>query len=392
MSRLSHMLVFLGVGSTLVVGWHRYLWVRLVRDTALAGTPRAVATAAIVSLGVAMVVMLPLGRALPRAWAAPFAWVAFGWMGFAFLLFVALVGADLAKLVLGARSALAASGAVVDPERRALIARGLAGVSLAVGLVLGASGVASARGRAKIARVRVPLAKLPAALDGLTIVQISDLHVGPTVGRAMLARIVDEVNALGADLVAITGDLVDGSVAELGADVAELGRLASRHGTFFVTGNHEYYAGAAAWVDELSRLGVRVLRNEHVTLGHAGGELDLAGVDDFSARGLATGHAHDLPSAVRGRDESRVLVLLAHQPRSVFEAARLGVDLQLSGHTHGGQIFPWNWLVRLQQPFVAGLHQVGATWLYVSRGTGYWGPPMRVGSPPEITVIELTRA
>jgi uncharacterized protein len=192
------------------------------------------------------------------------------------------------------------------------------------------------------------------------------------------------VNALRPDLVAGTGDLVDGSVRELGRAVAHLGRLQARHGVYFVTGNHEYYSGAEEWVAHLETLGIKPLRNEHVRIGDEGG-FDLAGIDDHSAR-------PDLKKALGGRDASRACVLLAHQPRGIELADELGVDLQLSGHTHGGQMFPWNLLVRLQQPFVAGLHKLRRAQIYVSCGTGYWGPPMRVGAPAEITEIELVDA
>jgi predicted MPP superfamily phosphohydrolase len=161
---------------------------------------------------------------------------------------------------------------------------------------------------------------------------------------------------------------------------------------YFVTGNHEYYSGAAPWCEELARLGIKVLRNERVIIGDAEASFDLAGIDDAHARDFGDGHGADLARAVHGRDPARELVLLAHQPRAVFEAVVHGVGLQLSGHTHGGQIWPWNWLVRLQQPVVAGLARFGDTQVYVSRGTGYWGPPMRLGAPAEITRVTLRTA
>ena len=239
--------------------------------------------------------------------------------------------------------------------------------------------------------MRVPLRRLPAGLDGTTVVQLTDLHIGPTIGRTWLEGIVARVNALEPHIVAITGDLVDGTVDDLRHAVAPLGELRARHGVFFVTGNHEYYAGAPAWMAELKRLGVRVLRNERVSIGEGADSFDLAGVDDLSSYGQAPGHGPDLPRALDGRDPTRELVLLAHQPKAVKEAARFGVGLQLSGHTHGGQIWPWGHLVKLQQPFVAGLAREKDTILYVSKGTGYWGPPMRLGAPAEITRLVLVR-
>jgi predicted MPP superfamily phosphohydrolase len=246
-----------------------------------------------------------------------------------------------------------------------------------------------------VRQVRVRLARLPARLHGTTIVQITDLHVGSLQGREFVEQVVEQVNALSPDVIAITGDLVDGSVERLRHAVEPLGRLRARHGTFFVTGNHEYYtssdqrAGVAAWTAELGRLGVRVLHNERVRIGDAAAGFDLVGVPDWSARSLGHGHAPNLARALAGRSPDDEVVLLAHQPKAIREAAERGVGLQLSGHTHGGQIWPWRYLVRLDQPFVSGLHRVGDTQIYVSRGTGTWGPPMRLGEPAEITRVVL---
>ncbi len=266
-------------------------------------------------------------------------------------------------------------------------------------------GFLNARRTAGVVRVDVPIRDLPAALSGFTIAQLSDIHVGPTIKRSYIQRIVDSVNALGADMVAITGDLVDGTVAELRDHIAPLGDLRARHGTFVVTGNHEYYAGAHAWIAELRRLGLRVLLNEHVVLqtrNVKGAQTDeeilesalvIAGVTDYTAAHFDAAHAsdphravHDAPPLVHTR------VLLAHQPRSAPAAAEAGYHLQLSGHTHGGQFFPWNLFVPLQQPFTAGLHKLREMWVYTSRGTGYWGPPKRFGAPSEITLLTLVPA
>ncbi|RZL93500.1 MAG: metallophosphoesterase, partial [Variovorax sp.] len=239
------------------------------------------------------------------------------------------------------------------------------------------------------------------ALQGFTIAQLSDIHVGPTIKGGYIHRIVEAVNKLGADVVAITGDLVDGSVAELRDHIAPLGGLRARHGTYVVTGNHEYYAGAPAWIAELRRIGLRVLLNEHVVLrqdtpGRSTGDseaLVLAGVTDYTAGHFDAAQASDPEGALAGAPTgSTTRVLLAHQPRSAPAAAEAGYQLQLSGHTHGGQFFPWNLFVPLQQPFTAGLHRLKDMWVYVSRGTGYWGPPKRFGAPSEITLLRLVRA
>jgi predicted MPP superfamily phosphohydrolase len=249
-----------------------------------------------------------------------------------------------------------------------------------------------ARRVAPVVHVEIAVEGLHVALEGFTIAQISDLHVGPTIKRPFVEKVVERVNRLGADMVAITGDLVDGSVGELAHHTAPLAGLESRHGTYVVTGNHEYYSGAHAWIGELRRLGARVLLNEHVVLEHDGAALTVAGVTDWSAHHFDPSHRSDPQAAAQGSPEHATRVLLAHQPRSALNAERAGYHVQLSGHTHGGQFWPWNLFVRLQQPFTAGLERVGRMSIYVSRGTGYWGPPMRFGIPSEITRIRLVRA
>jgi predicted MPP superfamily phosphohydrolase len=253
-------------------------------------------------------------------------------------------------------------------------------------------GFVMARRVARVVDVEVPLADLPAQLEGFTIAQISDIHVGPTIKRNFVEAIVDRVNRLGADMVAITGDVVDGSVRDLAHDTEPLARLESRHGTYVVTGNHEYYSGAHEWIRELRRLGTRVLLNEHVVLDHDGAKLAVAGVTDYSAHHFDPSHKSDPYAALAGAPADALKVLLAHQPRSASSAADAGYHLQLSGHTHGGQFWPWNFFVRLQQPFTAGLNRLGRMWVYINRGAGYWGPPMRFGVPSEITLIRLVRS
>jgi len=262
---------------------------------------------------------------------------------------------------------------------------------LGVAVLLTAAGTWGAQ-RPRVVRVTVPIAGLPKDLEGFRIVQLSDLHVGATIKRPFVRAVVDAANRLDADVVALTGDVADGLVASLRAEVAPLAELRARYGKFFVSGNHDYYWDAAAWHGEVERLGFGVLTNAHRLLTRGTGRLLLAGVTDASASHLMPGHASNPAAALAGAPESDVKVLLAHQPKSAFAARAAGFDLQLSGHTHGGQFFPFNLIVRLFQPFVAGLHRLERMWLYVSRGTGYWGPPLRLGAPSEITQIELTRA
>ena len=262
----------------------------------------------------------------------------------------------------------------------------------AAALLMTAWGLINARRTARVVAVDVPIADLPASLHGFTIAQISDIHVGPTIKGDYLKSIVGAVNRLQADMVAVTGDLVDGSVAQLRSHVASLASLTSRHGTYFVTGNHEYYSGVTAWVAELRRLGVNVLLNEHVVLRHNDGELVIAGVTDHSGHHFDESHRSDPAAAIATAPDHVLRILLAHQPRSAAAALQAGFQLQLSGHTHGGQFWPWNFFVRLQQPFTAGLHRLQSLWVYTSRGTGYWGPPKRFGAPSEITHLRLVPA
>jgi predicted MPP superfamily phosphohydrolase len=269
-----------------------------------------------------------------------------------------------------------------------------------VALAVSLAGLWNARRTAAVVRVDVPITNLPASLEGFNIAQISDIHVGPTIRAGYLQRIVARVNLLNADMVAITGDLVDGSVDSLGKQVASLSGLHSRYGSYFVTGNHEYYSGAQQWVDKLRDMGITVLMNEHVVIDHAhdsqsgdSATIVVAGVTDFGAHHFDESQRSDPHRALLDAPEgAHVKLLLAHQPRSAAAAADAGFDLQLSGHTHGGQFWPWSYFVRLQQPFTAGLTKLNQLWVYTSRGTGYWGPPKRFCAPSEITLLRLVRA
>ncbi|MBW2735544.1 MAG: metallophosphoesterase [Deltaproteobacteria bacterium] len=373
-----------------MLGVHFYLWTRLVRDTALPLGWRRVLTIALGTLMFGLASFFLLRRSLPLETGRVVLFPIYVWMGMMFLIFVMLLSGDLLRLVFKIATALRNDGPM-DSSRRLFISRTIAGAvtTSAIGLTTLASRSALALSNVVVEKVTVPLQRLPEALDGFRIVQLSDLHIGPTLDKHWLEGIVARVNALKPDLVAITGDLVDGSVEELGGEVAALAQLKAPHGVYFCTGNHEYYSGVGDWCTHLPKLGVRVLRNERVSIERGSATFDLAGVDDFNARGMALGHGPALSRALEERDTSRELILLAHQPRQIFEAAKAGVGLQLSGHTHGGQIWPWHYLVRLQQPYVAGLIDHEGTQLYISQGTGFWGPPLRLGTRAEITEITL---
>ena len=288
---------------------------------------------------------------------------------------------------------LAANGLLIDAATSQQLRSWSAAAVPVLAVLVTFVGFVNARRRAAIRTVEIPIAGLPEALRGFSIVQITDIHVGATIKNGYVSRIVDAVNELEADMIAVTGDLVDGSVGRLAPHTEPLGRLTARYGTFFVTGNHEYYSGAHAWIVEMRRLGLSVLLNEHVVLKHFGESVVVAGVTDLSAHHFDPAHRSNPVSALAGAPEgAAVKVLLAHQPRSAFAAAQAGFHLQLSGHTHGGQFFPWNLVVKLFEPFSAGLHRLDDLWLYVSRGTGYWGPPQRFGAPSEITHLKLVPA
>lgn len=278
---------------------------------------------------------------------------------------------------------------VEDPARRIFITNTL-NASVISAAALGTSyGVYEARRLPRILEVDIPIDGLEPGLDGFRIVQLSDIHVGPTIRKKMFERIVEATNDLKPDLIAITGDLVDGLVSSLWKDVEPITDLKAKHGVFFATGNHEYYWDGPAWCEALSQNGINVLINEHRIIEHNGSRLLIAGCTDYTAGQHVKEHESDPEAAIANAAEHNASILLAHQPRSIFAAVRAGFDLQLSGHTHGGQFWPWNMVIGLFHPFSVGLDKLEKTWIYVSRGTGYWGPPMRIGAPSEITVITL---
>ncbi|WP_019341826.1 metallophosphoesterase [Stutzerimonas stutzeri] len=272
------------------------------------------------------------------------------------------------------------------------VAQGSAVTVVAAVVAVTLFGLLNARRTARVVERDIALQNLPPALEGFNIVQLSDIHVGPTIKQGYIEAIVKRVNQLSPDLIVITGDLVDGSVADLADDIAPLAQLRAGHGVYVVTGNHEYYSGADSWIAEFERLGMAVLLNRHVLVERAGARLVLAGIADYSAELFRPGHRSDPVAALAGAPSDVPRILLAHQPRSAKAAMAAGCDLQLSGHTHGGQFWPWMHFVRWQQPWVAGLQRIDEMQIYISRGTGYWGPPLRFGAPSEISRIRLIRA
>lgn len=358
----------------IIIGLHIYIGWRLLPALPLSMMGEIVGW---ILLGLSALLM-PLGMftrflALRPTLADRISWAGSIVMGWFSSLLVLTLLRDLVLLAFGTPS-LASKSAIA--------------VILAAALVT-IIGYVNARRLAQVIRIDIPLAGLPTSLVGFTIVQISDIHVGPTIKGDYVAAIVDRVNSLGADLIAITGDVVDGSVSQLSSHTAPLARLRARHGAFVVTGNHEYYSGALEWMAEFHSLGIQGLMNEHVVIDHDGEQLVIAGVTDYSAHLFDLEQRSDPLAALAGSPEGIHRILLAHQPRTAAAAAHAGFDLQLSGHTHGGQFWPWNLFVVLQQPFTAGLHRLDRLWVYTSRGTGYWGPPKRFGAPSEITLLRL---
>lgn len=358
---------------------HLYIGWRIAPQ--LPGPAASILFGATLVVSIALIPAAFLGRrARDRAAADRWTWAGMLTLGLFSMLLVATLLRDLLLLLAWPFDwpALAAQTALAVPA--------LASLATLWGLV-------EARRTARVRRIDIPVAGLPAALQGFTIAQITDIHVGPTVKAPYVRRIVDAVNRLNADAVALTGDLVDGRVSDLREDVAPLAALRSRHGTFFVTGNHEYYSGAIEWVALLSTLGLRVLINQHVVLNHDGGALVMAGVADYSAHHFVPGHRSDALRSLAGAPaDAGLRILLAHQPRSAEAAVDAGFDVQLSGHTHGGQYWPFSLFVRLQQPYTAGLHRLRTMWVYTSRGTGYWGPPLRLGAASEIALLRFVAA
>ncbi|WP_190134936.1 metallophosphoesterase [Streptomyces longispororuber] len=425
-------LTLLGVAAVLG-GLLWYVWRRVVRDTTAKGSwGRRLGTAAY-----AAGPLLTFAALAAERTGAPFllqqilAWPGFLWLAFALYLLLALLVGELVRLSLRgwvtARPALEDEARSADeggkgaqPHREAAAQPGQEGhtgpqpgpeghteprprqegdtgalprrLFVARTVAAGAATVAAAtvgygtygvlRGP-RVKRVTVPLAKLPRAAHGFRIAVVSDIHLGPVLGESFARRVVDTVNSTQPDLIAIVGDLVDGDVEDLAGAARPLADLRARHGAYFVTGNHEYFSGAEQWVEHVRSLGLRPLENARTELPY----FDLAGVNDV--QGEADGQGPDFAKALGDRDRRRASVLLAHQPVVVHDAVEHGVDLQLSGHTHGGQLWPNNFLADLANPTLAGLERYGDTQLYVTRGAGAWGPPVRVGAPSDVTVVEL---
>ena len=395
--------MFIVVLSTILGLMQLYVWKRLVKDTTRPGPTRWVLTAALIALTTVLVATLIVPRVIGGTTAAWIAWPGYFWFALVVYLFLTLLVLEPVRLALRGwvkrkaveATAITTTQPVADEptaspavNRRLFLARASAVAAGAASVSLVGVGAANALGPPDLLQVPVRLRRLDPAFNGFRIAVVSDIHLGPLSGRAHTERIVRMINDTEPDLVAIVGDLVDGTVEELGPAAEPLRDLVSREGTFFVTGNHEYFVeDPFSWLRELERLGVQPLRNENTEIRRGAAAFDLAGVNDIA--GESSSDPPDFDRALSGLDSSQPTVLLAHQPVLVGEAAARGVALQLSGHTHGGQMWPFHYIVRAVQPSLAGLSTVDDTQLYVSRGAGFWGPPVRVGAPPDITVLSL---
>jgi predicted MPP superfamily phosphohydrolase len=390
--------LFIVVLTAVLALMHLYLWKRLVEDTTRRGPARWVLTVVLVGLGALLIATLLLPRVFGVRESPWYAWPGYLWFGLLFYLFLTLLVLEPVRLALRSwvkRAPSTAKAAEPEPDagtqavnRRVFLARASAAAAGAASVALVGVGVSRAMGPPDLLRVPVRLRRLDAALNGFRIAVVSDIHLGPLAGRGHTERIVRMINETEPDLVAVVGDLVDGTVEELGPVAEPLRDLVSREGTFFVTGNHEYFVeDPSSWLRELERNGVHSLRNENTLIRRGAGAFTLAGVNDIA--GAQHSDPPDFDRALSGADASRPTILLAHQPVMVDDAAGRGVDLQLSGHTHGGQMWPFHYLVRAVQPSLAGLSTVGDTQLYVTRGAGFWGPPVRIGARPDITVVSL---
>ncbi|MEZ4450099.1 MAG: metallophosphoesterase [Nannocystaceae bacterium] len=386
--------LFTAILTAISLGLHVYVASRLLAGADLSPRGRRIAWGAALTSGLALPWIFRLMTRAGEGWADGLAYVGWVLLGAFSILFALLLAVDVALLIgrIGARL-VGRRLLPEDPGRRRFLRRVLnLGVVGATALLSGV-GVVQARRRAAIKRVTIPIEGLPAALHGFKIAQISDLHVGPTIRGDDMRAVTEAVNELGADLVAVTGDLVDGSVERLAPHVAPLGELRSRHGTFFVTGNHDYFSGALAWMKHCAEaLGWEVLGNRHTVVEHDGARIVVAGVHDLTSHRFVDDHISDPKAAIAGAPAADLRVLLAHQPKSILDAAGLGFHLQLSGHTHGGQYFPFTRILRAVLRFTTGLTRVDDTWLYINAGTTYWGPPMRLDSAQEITLVELAAA
>lgn len=391
MPRILSLLIFLSVGTLIISSIHYYLWVRIVKDAVFNVTYRNIGTYLFIFFAISFPFSIILSRLLSLKYSYPILWLSYLWLGVMMLFFFSFIFADLLKVIYCIFTKLLNFETfIIDIERRQFISRFIASGASAIVLVSTGIAIKNWYSKAVVKKIKIQLSELPDIFKGFKIVQISDIHMGQMMTGKGLKEIVDIVNNLKPDLIAITGDLVDGSTSQLSDDVSFIKNLKAEHGVYFVTGNHEYYSGVEKWTKQIEKFNIKVLQNESVMIQKENDYFYLVGVNDHEAKRFGKAHAPDFKKAFSGLDNARKKILLAHQPKDVRPASEYDTDLVLSGHTHGGQIWPFNYLVYLQQPYLKGSYQYKKTKLYVNQGTGTWGPPMRLGSFNEITEIVLT--
>ncbi|MBN2801615.1 MAG: metallophosphoesterase [Deltaproteobacteria bacterium] len=391
------MLIFLFFFISIIALVHFYLWQKLVNGIISNKKLKIVATVILACLAVLIPASMMISRQSDSTvFIRYFSFIPMTWLGFMMLLFFFFAATDLISLILKiitklkSKKVKVSKDAIENPDRRDAFKKIAAVTAYSTIFPIGGFAVYNGMRKPTVIKKSLAINNFPEALNGFKIVQLTDLHLGLTIAGKWLNKVVEQVNMLNPDLVVITGDLIDGEVSLLAGEVESLTKLKSKHGVFFVTGNHEYYFGVEKWVNHLKTIGINVLLNENVKIGDNKDFFYLAGVNDHDAKRVSDKFVPDFDKALSGLSNDESVILLAHQPAAVFEAEKFNVDLMLSGHTHGGQIWPFNYLLPIRQPYLKGLYRHNKKLqIYVNQGTGYWGPPMRLGTECEITEITL---
>lgn len=378
-------IVFILFAAIIWLAMHVYVWLRLVHAPRPQAAYGWTATGILIVLAGGFIWAMIHRRSPVAGWMGQVEAVFYAWMGLVFLLVIFFFFTDIIRLAI----CLLAPNACATEARKLFLSRTGACIVFFTALAFAAYAIRSAFSDVKVKDVSITLKRLPRELSGFLIVQLTDFHLGRVLGKSFLEDVVRKTNELNADLIAITGDLADLPIERLRDTLSPLKDLRSKYGVYLVTGNHEFYSGVYKELDRLKEFGVIDISNKRVSIGSGNASFDLAGIHDPSGDRFGGIFHPNLEKALEKRDPARELILLAHQPKAIFEAVHAGVGLQLSGHTHGGQIWPWGIFVMLSQPYISGLHDHEGAMIYVSRGTGFWGPPMRLFAPAEITTIRL---
>ncbi len=364
MSRLVSMIIFITIASTVYFGIHYFVFKSLTRSILQSQDLQKILAWLFWISGLSFIAHQFMGHTLNIHLLGYYAYTWMGVIAIAFFFF--LLQRGLAKFFPAQNNPLAIFFLVI------------------IGLISLYS-LFNGMQTPRVKTVTIPVKQLPQSMSGFTIVQLSDMHLDGYKGMGVIAKIVARVNALKPDLIVITGDLIDGDVSEDPAFCQQLKQLTARHGVLAITGNHEYYAGLQTFLHLAQCSNITVLRNQAITLSNG---LQVIGLEDDEGQRFNSG-GPDLEKAMVGCDASKPIILLYHRPFFSATAIQKGVDLQLSGHTHAGQIPPMDLLVWLYYKYPAGLYEKDGSYIYTSPGTGYWGPAMRFLSKSEITLFRL---